>query len=289
MSKSNIKLKIAIQKSGRLNKDSIKLLKDCGISIDNGIDQLKVTASNFPLEILYLRNSDIPQYLEDGVVDIAIVGENLLIEKQKDVEIVKALGFSKCRVSLAVPKEFDGVGIDYFKGKKIATSYPNTIRDFFEKQNITADIHVISGSVEIAPNIGLADGICDIVSSGSTLFKNGLVEIVTVLKSEAVLAKSPNLCQEKQSILDKIMFRIKAVQEANNKKYILLNAPNDKVDEISKILPVLKSPTILPLAEPGWSSIHSVIEKDKFWEVIDELKAAGAEGILVIPIEKMVE
>jgi len=289
MSKSNIKLKIAIQKSGRLNKDSIKLLKDCGISIDNGIDQLKVTARNFPLEILYLRNSDIPQYLEDGVADIAIVGENLLIEKQKDVEIIKALGFSKCRVSLAVPKEFDGVGIDYFQGKKIATSYPNTIRDFFEKQNITADIHVISGSVEIAPNIGLADGICDIVSSGSTLFKNGLVEIVTVLKSEAVLAKSPNLCQEKQSILDKIMFRIKAVQEANNKKYILLNAPNDKIDEISKILPVLKSPTILPLAEPGWSSIHSVIEKDKFWEVIDELKAAGAEGILVIPIEKMVE
>ena len=287
MSKQEIKLKIAVQKKGRLNQDSIKLLKDCGISIDNGKDQLKATAKNFPLEVLYLRNSDIPQYLEDGVVDIAIVGENLLIEKQKNVEIVKQLGFSKCRVSLAVPKEFNSVGIEYFQAKKIATSYPNTVKKFFKQKNIKADVHVISGSVEIAPNIGLADGICDIVSSGSTLFKNGLIEIATVLKSEAVLAKAPKLTDEKQDILDKILFRIKAVQEANDKKYILLNAPNNRIEQISKILPVLKSPTILPLAEEGWSSIHSVIEKDKFWEVIDELKEAGAEGILIIPIEKM--
>ena len=289
MNKQEIKLKIAVQKKGRLNEDSIKLLKNCGISIDNGKDQLKASARNFPLEVLYLRNSDIPQYLEDGVVDIAIVGGNLLIEKQKNVEIVKQLGFSKCRVSLAVPKEFEGAGVEHFQGKKIATSYPNTVKAFFKEQNIKADVHIISGSVEIAPNIGLADGICDIVSSGSTLFKNGLVEIATVLKSEAVLAKSPKLSDEKQAILNKILFRIDAVQEANNKKYILLNAPNDKIEQISKILPVLKSPTILPLAEKGWSSIHSVIEKDKFWDVIDELKEAGAEGILVIPIEKMVE
>jgi len=288
MSKQETKIKIAVQKKGRLNEDSIRLLKNIGISIDNGKDQLKATARNFPLEILYLRNSDIPQYLEDGVVDIAIVGENLLIEKQKKVEVLLQLGFSKCRVSLAVPKEFEGVGLDYFQGKKIATSYPNTVKDFFRKNGIEAEVHVISGSVEIAPNIGLADGICDIVSSGNTLFKNGLVETTTILKSEAVLAKSPKLSAEKQEILDKILFRIQAVQEAENKKYILLNAPNDKIEEISKILPVLKSPTILPLAQEGWSSIHSVIEKGKFWEVIDELKSAGAEGILVIPIEKMV-
>ena len=288
MSKQEIKLKIAVQKSGRLNKDSIKLLKDCGISIDNGKDQLKATARDFPLEILYLRNSDIPQYLEDGVADIAIVGENLLIEKQKNVSIVQKLGFYKCRVSLAVPKEFAGVDIDYFQNKKIATSYPNTVKSFLKENNIQAEVHLISGSVEIAPNIGLADGICDIVSSGSTLFKNGLVEIATILKSEAVLAKSPNLSEEKTAILNKLIFRIKAVLEAKNKKYILMNVPNEKIEEVSKILPVLKSPTVLPLAEKGWSSIHSVINKGQFWEVIDQLKVAGAEGILVIPIEKMV-
>ncbi len=288
MSKQEVKLKIAVQKKGRLNEDSIKLLKDCGISIDNGKDQLKASARNFPLEILYLRNSDIPQYLEDGVVDIAIVGENLLIEKQKNVQIIKKLGFSKCRVSLAVPKEFADADISYFQGKKIATSYPNTVKSYLKENNIEAEVHIISGSVEIAPNIGLANGICDIVSSGSTLFKNGLVEIETILKSEAVLAKSPKLSDDKQEILNKLLFRIEAVQEAKNKKYILLNAPNNKIDEISKILPVLKSPTILPLAEKGWCSIHSVIEKGKFWEVIDKLKDAGAQGILVIPIEKMV-
>jgi len=288
MSKQDIKLKIAVQKSGRLNEDSIKLLKDCGISIDNGKDQLKATAIDFPLEILYLRNSDIPQYLEDGVADIAIVGENLLIEKQKNVSIVQKLGFSKCRVSLAVPKEYAGVGIDFFQNKKIATSYPNTLKSFLKEKNIQAEVHLISGSVEIAPNIGLADGICDIVSSGSTLFKNGLVEIAIILKSEAVLAKSPNLSEEKKAILNKLIFRIKAVLEAKSKKYILMNVPNEKISEVNNILPVLRSPTVLPLAKKGWSSIHSVINKGQFWEVIDKLKAVGAEGILVIPIEKMV-
>lgn len=288
MSKSETKLKIAIQKSGRLNEDSVKLLKDCGISIENGKDQLKAAAQNFPMDILYLRNSDIPQYLQDGVVDIAIVGENLLIEKQKEAEKIVNLQFSKCRVSLAVPKEFEGAGIEYFQGKKIATSYPNTVKTFFKENNIDAEIHVISGSVEIAPNIGLADGICDIISSGSTLFKNGLVEIFTILKSQAVLAKGKNLSSEKMELLDKLIFRIQSVLKAKNNRYILLNAPNDKIKEISQILPVLKSPTVLPLAEEGWSSLHSVIEKDKFWEVIDELKAAGAQGILVVPIEKMV-
>jgi len=289
MSKSNIKLKIAVQKSGRLNEDSIKLLKDCGISIDNGKDQLKTIARDFPLEIFYLRNSDIPQYLEDGIVDIAIIGENLLIEKQKKVEVIEKLGFSKCRVSLAVPKEFEGVGLDYFKGKKIATSYPNTIKAFLNQNNIEADIHVISGSVEIAPNIGLADAICDIVSSGSTLFKNGLVEVYTLLHSEACLVKtSLQLSPEKKELIDKLVFRIQSVLRAKNNKYILLNVPNDKIAQVNFILPVLKSPTILPLAQEGWSSLHSVIEKNKFWEVIDALKAAGAEGILIIPIEKMV-
>lgn len=288
MSKSEVKLKIAVQKAGRLNEDSVKLLKDCGISIDNGKDQLKAIARDFPLEILYLRNSDIPQYLEDGVIDIAIVGENLLIEKQKKVEIIEKLGFSKCRVSLAVPKEFEGVGLDYFQGKKIATSYPNTVKYFLKEKNIQAELHVISGSVEIAPNMGLANGICDIVSSGSTLFKNGLVEAHTILESEACLAKTLQLDSEKEKILKKLIFRIQSVLRAKNNKYILLNVPNDKIDRVSSILPVLKSPTVLPLAQEGWSSLHSVIEKGKFWEVIDELKEAGAEGILVIPIEKMV-
>ena len=282
------KLKIAIQKSGRLHEDSLKLLKSCGIKIDNGKDQLKVEVPNFPLEILYLRNSDIPQYLEDGVVDIAIVGENLLIEKNKKVQILEKLGFSKCRVSLAVPKEIEISDASYFNGKKIATSYPNTIKKYFNERNIKVDVHVISGSVEIAPNIGLADGICDVVSSGSTLFKNGLKETDIVLKSEAVLASSFNLSIQKQKILDQLIFRIKAVLRAKNSKYILMNLPSDKIREVSSILPVLKSPTILPLAKNGWSSLHSVIDEDKFWEVIDELKAAGAEGILVAPIDKIV-
>ena len=282
------KLKIAIQKSGRLNADSLQLLKACGIRIDNGEDQLKVTVPNFPMEILYLRNSDIPQYLEDGVADIAIVGENILIERQKKVDVVCKLGFSKCRVSLAVPKETEASGPDFFQGKKIATSYPNTVTNFLESRNINAEIHKISGSVEIAPNIGLADGICDIVSSGSTLFKNGLKETDVILKSEAVLAATRKLSKEKRSILNKLVFRIEAVLRAKNSKYILLNVPNDNINKVSAILPVLKSPTILPLAQEGWSSLHSVIDEDKFWEVIDELKEAGAEGILVVPIDKMV-
>lgn len=282
------KLKIAIQKSGRLNEESLKLLKSCGIKIENGIDQLKVSVPNFPLEIFYLRNSDIPQYLEDGVVDIAIIGENLLIEKDNNVKVVEKLGFSKCRVSLAVPKEIDVKDISYFNGRKIATSYPNTIQNFLAKNNVVAEIHTISGSVEIAPNIGLADGICDIVSSGSTLFKNGLKETQVILKSEAVLASSVNLSEEKQDVLDKLLFRIRAVLKAKSSKYVLMNVPNDKIDLVSSILPVLKSPTILPLAEEGWSSLHSVIDEDKFWEVIDELKEAGAEGILIVPIDKIV-
>lgn len=282
------KLKIAIQKSGRLYEESLQLLKDCGIFVNNGKDQLKVSVDNFPMEIMYLRNSDIPQYLEDGVVDVAIVGENLLIEKGKNIRTIQKLGFSKCRVSLAVPKEVETDELSYFQGKKIATSYPNTLKDFLEKQGIFSDIHVISGSVEIAPNIGLADGICDIVSSGSTLFKNGLRETVTLLKSEAVLAQTPQLSPEKETILEKFVFRIKAVLKAKNSKYILMNVPNEKVQKVAGVLPVLKSPTVIPLAEEGWSSIHSVIDEERFWEVIDELKENGAQDILIIPIDKMV-
>jgi ATP phosphoribosyltransferase len=282
------KLKIAIQKSGRLYEESLQLLKDCGIFVNNGKDQLKVSVDNFPMEIMYLRNSDIPQYLEDGVVDVAIVGENLLTEKSKNIKTIQKLGFSKCRVSLAVPKEVETDELSYFQGKKIATSYPNTLKNFLENQGIVSDIHVISGSVEIAPNIGLADGICDIVSSGSTLFKNGLRETVTLLKSEAVLAQTPRLSVEKQAILEKFVFRIKAVLKAKNSKYILMNVPNDKIQKVSEVLPVLKSPTVIPLAEEGWSSIHSVIDEERFWEVIDELKENGAQDILIIPIDKMV-
>lgn len=282
------KLKIAIQKSGRLYEESLQLLKDCGIFVNNGKDQLKVSVDNFPMEIMYLRNSDIPQYLEDGVVDIAIVGENLLAEKQKNIQIVEKLGFSKCRVSLAVPKEVETDDLSFFQGKKIATSYPNTLKNFLDREGITSDIHIISGSVEIAPNIGLADGICDIVSSGSTLFKNGLRETVTLLKSEAVLAKTSVLNPEKEGILNKFLFRIQSVLRAKNSKYILMNVPNDKISDIASVLPVLKSPTVIPLAEEGWSSIHSVIDEERFWDVIDELKENGAQDILIIPIDKMV-
>jgi ATP phosphoribosyltransferase len=282
------KLKIAIQKSGRLHEDSLKLLKDCGIDVNNGHDQLKVAVDNFPMEILYLRNSDIPQYLEDGTADIAIVGENLLVEKQKKVATVQKLGFSRCRVSLAVPKDVEDESPEYFNGKRIATSYPVTLKNFLDQNNIKAEIHTISGSVEIAPNIGLADGICDIVSSGSTLFKNGLKETHVILKSEAVLVKSLQLTREQEDILKKLVFRIQSVLRAKKSKYILMNVPNEKIDAVSSILPVLKSPTVLPLKEEGWSSLHSVIDEEKFWEVIDELKEAGAEGILILQIDKMV-
>jgi ATP phosphoribosyltransferase len=281
-------LKIAIQKSGRLNEDSIQILKDCGISINNGNDQLKAKASNFPLEVLYLRNSDIPQYLIDGVVDVAIVGDNLLVEKGKNIQIVEKLGFSKCKVSVAVPKNFQYNSVQDLEGLRIATSYPNTVLDFFHSKQVKVDLHQISGSVEIAPNIGLADAIVDIVSSGSTLFKNNLKEVEVIFKSEAVLAVSPKITTENKAILDKLQFRIQSVLRARKSKYILMNVPNDKIQLINKILPVLKSPTVMPLAQEGWSSVHTVIEEDRFWEVIDELKIAGAEGILVCPIEKMV-
>ena len=281
-------LKIAIQKSGRLHDESIKILKDCGISLYNGNDQLKVTASNFPLEVYYLRNSDIPQYLIDGVVDIAIVGDNLLVEKGQNIQIAEKLGFSKCKVSVAVPKNFNYNSIQDLNGLRVATSYPKTVVDYFSSKGISVDIHQISGSVEIAPNIGLSDAIVDIVSSGSTLFKNGLKEVEVILKSEAVLAVSPQISDEAKQLVSKLQFRIQSVLRSRKSKYILMNVPNDKISEISKILPVLKSPTVMPLAEEGWSSVHSVIDEDKFWEVIDQLKEAGAEGILVCPIEKMV-
>ncbi|KQX00662.1 ATP phosphoribosyltransferase [Flavobacterium sp. Root420] len=281
-------LKIAIQKSGRLNEDSIQILRDCGISINNGNDQLKAEASNFPLEVLYLRNSDIPQYLIDGVVDLAIVGDNLLVEKGKHIEVIQKLGFSKCKVSVAVPKTFEYNSIQDLAGLRIATSYPNTVNEYFNSFGLTVDIHQISGSVEIAPNIGLADAIVDIVSSGSTLFKNNLREVEVILKSEAVLAVSPKVSPEIQKHIDTLKFRIQSVLRARNSKYILMNVPNEKIDEIGKILPVLRSLTVLPLAQEGWSSVHSVIDKDTFWDVIDKLKEAGAEGILVCPIEKMV-
>ena len=282
------KLKIAIQKSGRLNTDSLALLKSCGITVDNGKDQLKAKARNFPLEVFFLRNGDIPQYLRDGVVDLAIVGSNLLVEKGTDLEVIESLGFSKCKVSIAIPKENSFSGVSDLEGKKIATSYPNTVNQFLKEKGVEADIHVISGSVEIAPNIGLADAICDIVSSGSTLFKNNLKEVIEILTSEAVLVQAPNLNEEQILLIKKIQFRIQAVLRAKQSRYILLNVPNEQIDSVSKILPVLKSPTVLPLAQEGWSSIHSVINSGDFWEVIDQLKAAGAEDILVCPIEKMV-
>ncbi|BAX78605.1 ATP phosphoribosyltransferase [Labilibaculum antarcticum] len=282
------KLTIAVQKSGRLQEDSLRLLKECGISIDNGKDQLKANASNFPLEVLYLRNSDIPQYVQDGVADIAIIGENVVIEKQKELEILQKLGFSKCRLAMALPKDVEYTGLEYFNGKKLATSYPNSLKQFLDANNLDCDIHVISGSVEIAPNIGLADGICDLVSSGSTLFKNGLVEVEEVLVSEACLVANKDISNLKSAILDRLLFRMKSVLAAKNNKYILLNAPNDKIDDIIKVLPGMKSPTVLPLAQEGWSSIHSVINENDFWGVIDQLKINGAEGILIIPIQKMV-
>ena len=282
------KLRIAVQKSGRLNEDSMRILKDVGISIDNGKDQLKAAAIDFPVEVFYLRNGDIPQYLKDGVVDAAIIGENVLIEKGEGINFVERLGFSKCKVSIAVPKDAKENSLKDLAGKRIATSYPKTVEKFLAAQNIEAQLHIINGSVEIAPNIGLADGICDIVSSGSTLFKNGLKEIEVLLKSEAVLAVSPKINAKRQAILEKIQFRIQSVLKGRQSKYVLLNAPNDKLEAIINILPGMRSPTVLPLAQEGWSSVHSVIPKNQFWEIIDELKKNGAEGILVCPIEKMV-
>ena len=285
---SKEKLRIAVQKSGRLFEDSISILKDAGISIDNGKEQLKASSRNFPLEVMYLRNGDIPQYLRDGVVDVAIIGENVLIEKGQDIIRGEKLGFSKCRVSLAVPKSFNYTGIKDLDGLKIATSYPNTVNEFLKEKGISAELHIINGSVEIAPNIGLADAICDIVSSGSTLFKNGLKEVEVMLKSEAVLAISPQISEERKAILEKLQFRMKSVLNARTSKYILMNVPNEKLEDVIKLLPGMRSPTVLPLAEEGWSSVHTVINEERFWEVLDQLRTFGAEGILVAPIEKMV-
>lgn len=283
------RLKIAIQKSGRLSEASRKLLKECGISVKQGMSNKLITAaSNYPLDVLYLRDDDIPQYVEDGIADVGILGENVVLESGCAVDSVKKLGFAGCRLSLAVPKTEDYQDVHYFEGKKIATSYPRLLQNYLDEHGVKAEIHKISGSVEIAPNIGLADGICDLVSSGSTLFSNGLKETDIILRSEAVMVANQQLSPEKQEILDKILFRIDAVRTAKNTKYIILNAPNDKVDAITEILPGMKSPTVVPLVEEGWSALHSVVQEDQFWDIIDELRTIGAQGILVVPIEKMI-
>lgn len=282
------KLKLALQKSGRLSEKSLKLLEECGIKISNGTRKLKAVSSNFPLEILFLRDDDIPQYVEQGVADIGILGLNEVLEQKKQIETIQKLGFAQCRLSLAIPKEENYDGIQYFEGKKIATSYPEILSNYFQEKNINAQIEKIGGSVEIAPGIGLSDAIFDIISTGSTLLTNGLKEVETVVESEAVLVSNNNLSDNKKEILKKLLFRINAVKEASESKYILLNAPNENLDKIINILPGMKSPTILPLAESGWSSIHSVIKEDQFWEVIEKLKNAGAQGILVLEIEKMI-
>lgn len=281
-------LKIAVQKSGRLSEKSLSLIQEAGIQISNGDRKLISSSTNFPMEFLYLRDDDIPQYVTDKVADIGIVGENVVLEKGVDVKLVHRLGFSRCRLSLAVPKSADYKDVSFFENKKIATSYPKILSDFLGENGINAEIHVISGSVEIAPGIGLADAICDIVSSGSTLISNGLKEVEVILRSEAVLIADPDLSPEKIKTLNDLIFRIKSVQAAKTNKYILLNAPNDNLDEIIKVIPGMKSPTVMPLAEEGWSSVHSVLNENQFWEIIDKLKELGAQGILVIPIEKMI-
>ena len=281
-------IRIAVQTKGRLHEESMELLKEVGIKLTPGKRQLLSPAKNFPCELLFLRDDDIPQSVADGVADIGIVGENEYLEKEQDAEIIKRLGFSKCRLSLAIPKGDDYTGPAWFNGKKIATSYPVILKNFLKEQNISAEIHEIMGSVEIAPGIGLADAIFDIVSSGGTLVSNGLKEVEVVTPSEAIIISNKSVTEEKKAIIDELIFRIESVQRAYNKKYILLNTPNDKIDAIIDILPGMKSPTITPLAQEGWSSLHSVIEEKQFWEIIGKLKALGAQGILVIPIEKMI-
>jgi ATP phosphoribosyltransferase len=283
-----MKLKLAIQKSGRLHDDSIRLLKECGIDISNGVNKLKAEATNFPIEVYFLRDDDIPQYVEDAVADIGFVGENVVYEKKKKVTVVEKLGFGKCRLSMAVRRGEEYTDASFLSGKKIATSYPVIVENFLKEKNVTAEIHEISGSVEIAPGIGLADAICDLVSSGSTLFMNGLKEAETILQSQAVLIRNNGLDEAKTQLLNRLLFRIQSVKKAKNNKYILLNAPNDKLNEIIALLPGMKSPTVLPLADPGWSSVHSVLNENEFWDIIEQLKAAGAQGILVVPIEKMI-
>ncbi len=281
-------LRIAIQKSGRLQEKSLDLLKESGLSISNGRDQLKTQARNFPVEILFLRDDDIPQYVEDNVADIGIVGENVFVEKQRNAQLVKRLDFAKCRLSIAIPRSETYGGVQSLAGKNIATTYPNIVKDFLSKNKVEAGIHEISGSVEIAPGIGLAEAICDIVSTGSTLLSNGLKEVEVVMHSEAIVIASNDLSTEKQTILNKLLFRFSAVQKAKNSKYILLNCPNEAIDQITSVIPGMKSPTIVPLARPGWSSLHSVVDENDFWERIDQLRSFGAEGILVVPIEKMI-
>ena len=281
-------IKIAIQKSGRLNEESLKLIKDCGVNFEVYRDQLKVISKNYPIEIYFLRNGDIPKYLNDGVVDLAIIGENTLNEKGYQLNIIEKLGFSKCRISVAVPKDFKYKSVDDLNNIRIATSYPNTLKKFLKKEGVKSDLHIINGSVEISPSMGLADAICDIVSSGSTLFENNLVEVVTLFESQAVLVQSNNVKKDIYSEINNLVFRIRSVLMAKKFKYILMNAPNKSINKISQILPVLKSPTVLPLAKDGWSSIHSVIDHEDFWNIIDMLKKEGAEDILVCPIEKMV-
>jgi ATP phosphoribosyltransferase len=281
-------LRIAIQKSGRLQEGSLELLRESGLSFSNGQDQLKAPARNFPAEVLFLRDDDIPQYVEDCVADVGIVGENVVAEKRKLVEIIMRLDFAKCRLSLAVPRGDNYDGLQWLNGKNIATSYPNVVSGFLSANNIEAGIHEISGSVEIAPGIGLAEAVCDLVSSGSTLLSNGLKEVQIVMESEAVLVTNPHLSVDKREILDKLLFRIEAVKKAKNSKYILLNCPNEAIEKITSIIPGMKSPTIMPLSREGWSSLHSVVDENDFWEKIDQLRGLGAQGILVIPIEKMV-
>ena len=288
MVQTNNRLKIAIQKSGRLYEDSVTLLKECGIDLRNVKDRLRTESDNFPLEVFFLRDDDIPQYVEDGVADIGIVGENVLYEKNKTVDVVEKLGFGKCRLSVAIPRSQQYGGVETLSGKRIATSYPLLVGQFLDKNGVKAEIHEISGSVEIAPGIGLADVVADLVSSGSTLFMNGLKEVETILQSQSVLIKNKSLNEEQLNLLHKLLFRIQAVKKAKRNKYVLLNAPNDKLQEIIALLPGMKSPTVLPLADSGWSSVHSVLSEDEFWDRIEKLKAAGAQGILVVPIEKMV-
>lgn len=281
-------LRIAIQSKGRLNEDSMALLSESGIKLSSGKRTLLVQSPNFPIEVLFLRDDDIPDSVASGVADVGIVGMNEFLEKERKAEVVKELGFSKCRLSLAIPKEVDYPGLSWFNGRKIATTYPVILRRFLEENNISADIHIITGSVEIAPGIGLADAIFDIVSSGSTLVSNNLREVEVVVKSEAVLIATPGLSDEKREILDEFLFRMEAVQKAEDKKYVLMNAPTSAVDDILAVLPGIKSPTVMPLAQEGWCSIHTVLDEKCFWQIINKLKSVGAEGILALNIEKMV-
>ena len=281
-------LKIAVQKSGRLYDHSLQLLKECGIEINNGNRQLKAAAFNFPVEVYFLRDDDIPQYIFDGVADVGFVGENVVYEKSKDIEVVSKLGFGRCRLSIAVPKNINYTSVTDLENLKLATSYTRLLQNFLNEKNVNAEIHEISGSVEIAPGIGLADAICDLVSSGSTLFTNGLKEAEVILQSEAVLVANKNLSHENKAVLDKLLMRIRAVKAARNNKYIMLNAPNTQLKNIASVLPGMKSPTIVPLAESGWSSVQSVVNESDFWDIIEKLKSYGAEGILVVPIEKMI-